>query len=78
MSTRISQPTTPAPVTTPAAAASAPAAAAPSTLQTVQKVVDFCRERDMSVVHDFAYADMGFDGHQPPSPTDPQYQEVPR
>jgi alanine-synthesizing transaminase len=33
----------------------------------MQKVVDFCRERDMIVVHDFAYADMGFDGHQPPS-----------
>jgi alanine-synthesizing transaminase len=33
----------------------------------MQKVVDFCRERDMIVVHDFAYADMGFDGYQPPS-----------
>ena len=33
----------------------------------MQRVVDFCRERDMIVVHDFAYADMGFDGYQPPS-----------
>jgi len=33
----------------------------------MQRVVDFCRERDMIVVHDFAYADMGFDGYSPPS-----------
>ena len=33
----------------------------------MQKVVDFCRERDMIVVHDFAYADVGFDGYEPPS-----------
>ena len=33
----------------------------------MQRVVDFCRERDMIVVHDFAYADMGFDGYEPPS-----------
>jgi alanine-synthesizing transaminase len=33
----------------------------------MQKVVDFCREREMIVVHDFAYADMGFDGYKPPS-----------
>ena len=36
-------------------------------LDFMQKVVDFCRERDMIVVHDFAYADMGFDGYRPPS-----------
>ena len=36
-------------------------------LEFMQKVVDFCRERDMIVVHDFAYADMGFDGYKPPS-----------
>lgn len=42
MSTRISQPTSPAPVTAPAATTSTPTeAAAPSTLKTVQKVVDF-------------------------------------
>jgi alanine-synthesizing transaminase len=33
----------------------------------MQQVVDFCREHDMIAVHDFAYADMGFDGVQPPS-----------
>ena len=33
----------------------------------MQRVVDFCRERDMIVVHDFAYADVGFDGYKPPS-----------
>ncbi len=32
-----------------------------------QKVVDFAREREVIVVHDFAYADLGFDGYQPPS-----------
>ncbi len=33
----------------------------------MQRVVDFCRERDMVAVHDFAYADVGFDGVKPPS-----------
>ncbi len=33
----------------------------------MQRVVDFCREREMIVVHDFAYADVGFDGYDPPS-----------
>ncbi len=33
----------------------------------MQQVVDFCRERNMIVVHDFAYADVGFDGYRPPS-----------
>ena len=33
----------------------------------MQRVVDFCRERGMIVVHDFAYADVGFGGYQPPS-----------
>jgi alanine-synthesizing transaminase len=36
-------------------------------LDFMQQVVDFCRERDMIVVHDFAYADVGFDGYRPPS-----------
>ncbi len=36
-------------------------------LDFMQRVVDFCREREMVVVNDFAYADVGFDGHQPPS-----------
>lgn len=36
-------------------------------LDFMQQVVDFCREHEMIVVHDFAYADMGFNGVQPPS-----------
>ena len=36
-------------------------------LDFMQRVVDFCREREMIVVHDFAYADVGFDGYKPPS-----------
>ena len=31
------------------------------------QVVDFAREHDIFVVHDFAYADLGFDGYDPPS-----------
>jgi alanine-synthesizing transaminase len=33
----------------------------------MQTLVDWAREHDVFVVHDFAYADLGFDGHQPPS-----------
>jgi len=33
----------------------------------MQRVVDFCRKRGMIVVHDFAYADVGFNGVRPPS-----------
>jgi len=33
----------------------------------MQRVVDFARERELIVVHDFAYADIVFDGHVPPS-----------
>jgi alanine-synthesizing transaminase len=33
----------------------------------MQRVVDFCRQHDMIAVHDFAYADVGFDGYDPPS-----------
>ena len=32
-----------------------------------QRVVDFARERSLIVVHDFAYADIAFDGYRPPS-----------
>ena len=31
------------------------------------KVVDFAREHQLMVVHDFAYADFAFDGYRPPS-----------
>ncbi len=33
----------------------------------MQRVVDLARERELIVVHDFAYADIAFDGHVPPS-----------
>jgi alanine-synthesizing transaminase len=31
------------------------------------RVVDFARDHSLFVVHDFAYADLAFDGYQPPS-----------
>jgi alanine-synthesizing transaminase len=36
-------------------------------LDFMQRVVDFAREQEVIVVHDFAYADLAFDGHVPPS-----------
>jgi alanine-synthesizing transaminase len=33
----------------------------------MQRMVDFAREHDVLLVHDFAYADLGFDGYEPPS-----------
>jgi alanine-synthesizing transaminase len=33
----------------------------------MQRAVDFARERDLVLVHDFAYADVFFDGYEPPS-----------
>jgi alanine-synthesizing transaminase len=36
-------------------------------LEFMQKVVDFAREKEVVVVHDNAYADLGFDGYRPPS-----------
>src|SRR5918994_3945461 len=36
-------------------------------LDFMQRVVDFCREREMIAVHDFAYADVGFNGVKPVS-----------
>ena len=32
-----------------------------------KKIVEFCRERSIIVIHDFAYADLVFDGYEPPS-----------
>ncbi len=32
-----------------------------------EKIVDFCQKHDMIVIHDFAYADLVFDGYTPPS-----------
>jgi alanine-synthesizing transaminase len=31
------------------------------------RLVDFARENEVALVHDFAYADIGFDGYTPPS-----------
>src|SRR5260370_34200219 len=31
------------------------------------RMVDFARAHDVLLVHDFAYADLGFDGYDPPS-----------
>ena len=33
----------------------------------MEELVAFARDREMVIVHDFAYADLGFDGYQPPS-----------
>ena len=32
-----------------------------------KKIVDFCKDHEMMVIHDFAYADLAFDGYKPPS-----------
>jgi alanine-synthesizing transaminase len=32
-----------------------------------EKIVDYAREHDIMIVHDFAYADLTFDGYKPPS-----------
>jgi len=36
-------------------------------LAMMQGLVDFARERELVLVHDFAYADLAFDGYRPPS-----------
>jgi alanine-synthesizing transaminase len=36
-------------------------------LQFFQKIVDFAKEHNIWVIHDLAYADLGFDGYTPPS-----------
>jgi alanine-synthesizing transaminase len=38
-----------------------------ATPELMQGLVDLARERDFVLVHDFAYADIAFDGHKPPS-----------
>jgi len=32
-----------------------------------ERIVEFCREHEMIVIHDFAYADLVYDGYEPPS-----------
>jgi alanine-synthesizing transaminase len=36
-------------------------------IEWMQRIVDFAREHDVVLVHDFAYADIAFDGYRPPS-----------
>lgn len=36
-------------------------------LEWMTKIVEFAREREVMVVHDFAYSDTAFDGYKPPS-----------
>ena len=36
-------------------------------LDVMERVVAFAREHDVVIVHDFAYADLTFDGYEPPS-----------
>ena len=36
-------------------------------LEFFERLVDLARENEVVVVHDFAYADLGFDGYRPPS-----------
>src|SRR5436190_6791277 len=36
-------------------------------LDDMQRLVDWAREREVILVHDFAYAELGFDGFRPPS-----------
>ncbi len=36
-------------------------------LEFFEKVVDFAKENNIIVLHDFAYADLAFDGYKPPS-----------
>jgi alanine-synthesizing transaminase len=36
-------------------------------LQWMTRIVDFAKEHDVVLVHDFAYADISFDGYHPPS-----------
>jgi alanine-synthesizing transaminase len=38
-----------------------------ATAQDMQRLVDLAREHEFLLVHDFAYADVAFDGHKPPS-----------
>src|SRR5436305_3811852 len=38
-----------------------------ATREDMQRLVDLAREHEFLLVHDFAYADIAFDGHEPPS-----------
>lgn len=36
-------------------------------LEFFERIVDYAKEHDILIVHDFAYADLSFDGYKPPS-----------
>ena len=36
-------------------------------LEFFEKIVDYAKEHDILIIHDFAYADLAFDGYKPPS-----------
>ncbi|MBW1840990.1 MAG: aminotransferase class I/II-fold pyridoxal phosphate-dependent enzyme [Deltaproteobacteria bacterium] len=36
-------------------------------LEFFERIVDYAKEHDIMIVHDFAYADLSFDGYKPPS-----------
>jgi alanine-synthesizing transaminase len=38
-----------------------------ASLEELQRLVDFAREHEILLVHDFAYADLAYDGYRPPS-----------
>ena len=38
-----------------------------ASVEDMQRLVDLARQRDCLLIHDFAYADVAFDGHVPPS-----------
>jgi alanine-synthesizing transaminase len=38
-----------------------------ATAEDLQRLVDLAREHEFLLIHDFAYADVAFDGHKPPS-----------
>jgi alanine-synthesizing transaminase len=38
-----------------------------ASVEELQRLVDFAREREIVLVHDFAYADLAYDGYRPPS-----------
>lgn len=37
------------------------------TLEFFKEIVKFAKEKEIWIIHDFAYADLGFDGYEPPS-----------
>ena len=49
-----------------------------ATPELMQRLVDLAREHEFILVHDFAYADVAFDGHVPPSSCRPTARSTAR